>query len=179
MPRDQHRFDDVVAVLHNVHVRPGVPPVVVAAPVVLSATLPAAALLDLLDQVAPHLRGELHHDGSMHLRWARRPGIGSVEVDVKAVGSTLWLKPRAVNTGRKRWSLSSRAPAYPLALPDLPRGLLLTEVGFNTGSLQLSGMFPEWRMDLPLGWLEDIVTRLGRAGRAMSLTWPPRLSSPG
>lgn len=175
---DEHCFDDLTAVLSNVHVRPGVPPVLVAAPVQLSATLSAESLFELVDRAVPAIRGELRDDGSVHLMWSRTPGFGSLEVDVEAVGNTLWLKPRAVTTGRKRWSLPSRAPSYPLPLPNLPQGLLLTSVEFDDGHLKLAGLLPQWRMEMPLGWLEDIVTTLSRAGRGI-LTWPPRLPGTG
>jgi hypothetical protein len=167
---DQHRFDHVTAVLHNVHV----PPLLLAAPVELSAAVSAELFDAVLRQAAPQLCGELRADGTARVHWARRPALGSLEVDVQAVGSTLWLKPHAVVIRRRRWPLPAQVPVYPVGLPALPRGLLVTGVSFGSDSLQLSGLLPEWRMELPLSHLEDVITYLThRAGAgALSLAWP-------
>ena len=89
------------AVLRNVHIRPGVPPLVIAAPVELSTELPAKVFDDMLRQAAPRLHAQLNADSTAQLRWARRPGLGSLEVDVDVVGTTLWVRPRALLTGQR------------------------------------------------------------------------------
>ncbi|GAB7144317.1 LmeA family phospholipid-binding protein [Mycobacterium riyadhense] len=170
---DQHRLQSAVAVLRNVHIRPGVPPLVVAAPVELSSALPAAVFDDVLRQAAPQLRSELREDGTARLSWARRPDWAGLEVDADVVGTTLWLRPRAVITGQRRWRLPSRTPAYQVPLPELPRGLLITGVELGSDSLRLSALLPEWRMDLPLRHLEDLITRLSQG--ALSFSWPSLL----
>jgi hypothetical protein len=170
---DQHRLQSAVAVLRNAHIRPGVPPVLVAAPTDLILTLPTEIFDDVLRQAAPQLRSELCEDGTARLRWARKPGWGGLDVDVDVSGSTVWLRPRNVLTGRRRWSLPARIPAYRVSLPALPQGLLVTEVSLAPDALRLSAVLPEWRMDLPLRSLEDLVTRLSQG--AMSFTWPALL----
>jgi hypothetical protein len=171
---DQHRFDRAAAVLRNVHFRPGAPPLVVAAPAELSATLPTAFFDDVLRQAAPQLCGEMRADGTARLHWARRPGWGGLEVDVEAVGATLRLRPRALVTRRRRWSLPAWVPTYPLPLPGLPRGLLLTGVSLGSDSLQVSALLPEWRTELALKHLEDVISHLSRRAGAGALTfvWP-------
>jgi hypothetical protein len=173
---DQHRLQSAVAVLRNVHIRPGVPPLVVAAPIRLSSVLSAEIFDDVLRQAAPQLRSELREDGTARLRWARRPGWGGLEVDADVVGTTLWLRPRAVITGHRRWPLPIRTPAYQVPLPELPHGLLLTDVSLGPDSLRLSALLPEWRMDLPLRHLEDLITGLSQG--ALSFTWPSLLRGP-
>ncbi len=170
---DGHHLQSAVAVLRNVHIRPGVPPLVVAAPAQLSSALPAETFDDVLRQVAPQLRGELCEDGTARLRWARRPGWGCLEVDADVVGTTLWLRPRALITGQRRWTLPVRIPAYQVPLPELPHGLLITGVGLGLDSLQVSALLPEWRMELPLRHLEDLISRLSQG--ALSFTWPSLL----
>ena len=71
---DGNKLDRATAVLHNVHLRPSAPPVLVAAPVDLSLDLPADALDDLFRIAAPRLAGEIGPDGIARLRLARRPG---------------------------------------------------------------------------------------------------------
>ena len=172
---DQHHLQRAVAVLRNVHIRPGVPPVLVAAPIELSSALPTEIFDTVLHQSAPQLRSELCEDGTARLRWARRPGWGGLEVDVDAAGTTLWLRPRTLVTGQRRWALPARTPAYRVPLPVLPQGLLVTDVSLAPDALQLSALLPEWRMDLPLRHLEDLITRLSQG--ALSFTWPSLLRS--
>ena len=117
------RLDRATAVLRNVHLRAGTPPVLVAAPVELSLELPAGTLDDLFRVAAPRLAGEIGPDGIARLRLARRPAVGHLEVDVNLDGSTLWLKPRALVLRRKRLRLPGRTPAYRVRLPELPHGL--------------------------------------------------------
>jgi hypothetical protein len=167
---DDNRLEHAVAVLHNVHIRPGVPPVVVAAPIELSSTVPGELFDDVLNQAAPQLRAELREDGSARLQWARRPTWGSLEVDAEVVGSTLWLRPRALLAGTRRWKLPARTPARPVPLPDLPHGLLVTGVTLGSDTLELSALLPEWRMEVPLKYLEDLISRLSQG--ALSFAWP-------
>ncbi|KAA1251390.1 hypothetical protein F0Q45_04380 [Mycobacterium simiae] len=171
--QSRHHLHSAVAVLRNVHIRPGVPPLVVAAPTRLSSVLPTEIFDDVLRQVAPQLRSELREDGTARLRWARRPGWGGVEVNADVVGTTLWLRPRAVIAGHRRWRLPMRTPAYQVPLPELPHGLLLTDVSLEPGSLKLSALLPEWRMELPLRHLEELITRLSQG--ALSFSWPSLL----
>lgn len=167
---DENRLQSAVAVLRNVHIRPGVPPLVVAAPANLSTALSEEVLDGVLRQVAPQLRSELGKDGTARLRWARQPAWGGLEVDADVTGRTLWLRPRAVVTGRHRWKLPVRTPAYQVPLPELPLGLMITGVELSSDTLQVSGLLPEWRMQLPLRALEELLTRLSQG--AFSFSWP-------
>ncbi|MGB9222661.1 hypothetical protein [Mycobacterium sp.] len=174
---DEHYLNSAVAVLHNVHIRPGVPPQVVAAPAELSTTVAANIFDDVLHRAAPRVRSELSDDGKARLRWARQPGWGGVEVDVDIVastaGTTLWLRPRTLIIRQRRWTLPARTPSYQVPLPDLPHGLVVTDVRLESDSLQVSALLPEWRADLPLRQLEDLIARLSQG--ALSFTWPALL----
>jgi hypothetical protein len=170
---DEHRLESAAAVLHNVHIRPGVPPVLVAAPIQLSSALPTEIFDDVLRQSVPQLRTERGADGTARLRWSRRPAWGGLEVDVDVAGTTLWLRPRTLLTGRRRWALPARTPAYRLPLPALPQGLLVTEVSLAPDALQLSALLPEWRTELPLRNLEDLISGLSQGAR--SFAWPSLL----
>jgi hypothetical protein len=174
----QQRLQRAVAVLRNAHIRPGVPPVMVAAPVKLSTALPAEIFDDMVRQAAPQLHAQLRADRTAQLHWVRRPGWGSLEVDVDVVGTTLWVRPRALVTGltrQRRWKLPKRTPAHPVPLPELPHGLLVTGVSLGVDSLQISALLPEWRMELPLRHLEDVISQLSQG--ALSFAWPSMLRS--
>ena len=156
----EYRFDQAMAVASNVHFRPGTTSEAVAAPVELSLKLPADVLEELVAQASPQFTAEIGDDGVARLRWARRPGWGHLEVDIRIVGTALWLQPRALVVGGRRMGLPARLPIYPVELPDLPRGLLITKADIRPGAVLLYGLLPEWHMDLPLSRLEDIVAQL-------------------
>src|SRR6476469_10795699 len=66
-----NRFDRATAVLHNVHMKPTAPPVLVAAPVELTLEMPAPVLDDVFRWAAPRLSGEVDEDGIARLRLAK------------------------------------------------------------------------------------------------------------
>src|SRR5574337_203219 len=167
---DNNHLNRAVVTLHNVHLRPGTPPVVLAAPVDMTLDLPASILDDLFQWAMPRLVGEIDTGAVARLRWARRPGLGGLEVDARVDGSTLWLKPRGLLVRGRRWRLPTRIPAYPVQLPALPNGLRLTGVSWGPNSLQLTGTLAEWRMDIPLAGLEDILGQLNSMRRTLNLT---------
>lgn len=151
------RFDHASAVLHNVHVRPGAPPTLVAAPVHLTVDVPTAALDELFATTVPRLAGTIGDDAVARIRFARRPRLGHLEVDGRLDGPVLVLTPRAFTLGRRRWRLPARVPAYRVRLPELPHGLQLTDVRVEPGLLRLSGTLPEWRMDFSRHHLEYLL----------------------
>lgn len=170
---DQRYFERATVVLHNAHLRPGVPPVLVAAPVEVSMDISTHVLDEVFADALPRLSGHVDDDGVARLRWARRPALGSVEVDVKLDGSTLWLHPRALRTRTRRWALPGRTPAYPVRLPELASGLTLTSLSFSPGSLHLSGSLPQWRAEVPRGRIEEVLTQLSAVGLPINLTGRP------
>lgn len=167
---DNNRLDRATAVLHNVHLRPAAPPILVAAPVDLTVELPADAVDNLFRLAAPRLTGEIGQDGVARLRLARRPALGHVEVDAVLDGSTLWLKARALVLGRRRLRLPDGTPTYPVHLPELPHGLQLTDISIEPDKLCLSGTLQAWRVEVPRTRLEDVINQLSVVGRPLNLT---------
>ncbi len=153
-------FEQATVVLHNVHVKPGMPPLLVAAPIEVSLAVSTHALDEVLSGAV--LSGHVDDDGVARLRWARHPGLGSMEVDVRLDGSTLWLQARALRTRRHRWRLPARLPAYPVRLPELASGLTLTSLSLAPGSLRLTGGMAQWRTEMPAARVEDVLARLRR-----------------
>lgn len=141
-------FDRARVTMRNVRVRPGAPPVLVAAPVDLMLDVPAAAVDDLLRAAAPRISAAVGADGVARVRLARRPRLGHLEVEARLDGSTLWLSARRAGLGRWRWRLPARIPAYPVQLPEMAHGLQLTSLTFAPGVVRVSGRLPEWRADL-------------------------------
>ncbi len=168
-------FERATLLMHNVHLRPGAPPILVAAPVDVTVDISARALDDLWGLLSPGLRrlsGHVDDAGVARLRWARRPGFGCVEVDARLDGSTLWLQPRVLWLGRRHWRLPGRTPAYPVRLPELASGLRLTGLDFDPNTLRLTGRLPEWRAEVPRARIEYIITQLSGVGRTLVLGRP-------
>lgn len=168
------RFERADVVLRNVHLRPGVPPTLVAAPVEVTVKVSTHALDEVLGAALRRLSGHVDDDGVARLRWARRPALGSVEVDVTLDGCTLWLRPRAVRIGRRRWRLPGWIPPRAVPLPELAGGLTLTSLEFGPGALQLTGSLPQWCAEVPRARVEDVLTQLSAVGRPLNLTRRPR-----
>ena len=147
---EKRNFTAATLVLHNVHVRPGVLPVLVAAPVEVMLEMPSDALDAVFRSFFPRLTGQVDDDGVARLRLSRRPALGSLEVGVAVDGTRLWLHPRAVALRGRRWRLPRRVPSYPVELPELAGGLTLTGLSFGPQSVRLSGSLPEWRAEVPL-----------------------------
>jgi hypothetical protein len=172
---DDHRLDQAMAVLHNVHFRPSVPSEIVAAPVELTLRLPAEVLEDLVRHATPRLVVEVGEDGTARLRSARYPALGHLEVEVRVVGTALWFTPRALVVRGRRWSLPTKVPIYPIDLPDIPNGLVITQVKLQSRSVLVFGLLPEWHTDMSLGRLEDIVSQLSSRSGVLNLAraaWP-------
>lgn len=168
-------FDYAAAELHNVHISPTVPPVLVAAPVELVLEVPAPVLDDLFRWAAPRLCGEVGADGVARLRAVRSPAAGHLEVDARLDGATLWLRPRGLVLRRSRWTLPRRTPAYPVRLPRLPRDVQLTGISFAPGVVRLSASVAEWRFEAPRTRLDDLLTQLSAVGRPVHLSRLGRL----
>lgn len=144
---DEHRLATATATLHDVRLRAGVPPVLVAAPVELSIDVPAPTLERLVSRAAPRLVGRLDRRGVATVHVARRQAAGHVEVDVRLDGDTLWVVPRAL-VRRRRWPLPARTPGYPIRLPRLPTGMRIVAVELRPDAVRIVGELDEWRMEL-------------------------------
>lgn len=170
---NEYRFGRATVVLHDVRVQPSAPPLLVSAPVELTLDVPAGPLDELFRWAAPRLAGDVGPDGVARLRLANRQSAGHVEIETRLEESTLWLKPMAV-VRRRRWTLPARTPSYPVRLPPLPHGLELTGVEFDSHVVRLTGVLPEWRMEIPRTRLEDMISQLSAVGRPLNLILPSR-----
>lgn len=143
------RFATATAVLHNVAIRPSVPPVLVAAQVEMTVDVPAPALDEWFSWAAPRFRGRVGPDGTGRLHLARRPRLGHLEIDCRLDGTTVALTPRRLALGRRRLRLPARIPSYRVRLAELPHGVQLTGIAFAPHLLRLEGILPHWRMTVP------------------------------
>ena len=85
-----------------------------------------------------------------------------LEVETGAEGQSISLRPRALYLLDRRLSLP--APAFHMALPDLPAGFMLTSVEPAPGGFLLRGLFSEWQRSLSRDDLERLLAGM-RAGQ--------------
>ena len=170
------RFDQATAVLHNVHMKPTAPPVLVAAPVELTLEVPAPVLDDLFEWAAPRLSGEVGRRRNRAAATGQQAAAGPCRgrcsprrLDAVAQATRSRHPPVAVEAA------CAHARPIPVRLPELPHGLALTGISFAPDVVCLSGTLPEWRMDVPRKRLEDILNQLSVVGVPLNLTRLGRL----
>ncbi|BBZ33440.1 hypothetical protein AWB99_09540 [Mycolicibacterium confluentis] len=165
-------FTHGTARLHNVRIRPGTPPVLVAAPVHLTLDIPAATLDVLFRQVSRWFVGDVGDDGVARVHLARRAGWGYLVVDARLQESgppAVVFAPRSLVLGRRHRRIPMRLRAYRVRLPELPHGLELTQVHFEPNLLRLSGTVPEWHLEFSRRRVEVLLHQL-RTARVLTLT---------
>ena len=140
----------------NVHVRPGPRPVLVAAPVLCEALVPASAASRWLATISPRLNLTLQAGvpqiGVAGARWAR------LEVEAGARGRSIRIQPRALHLLGRRLPL--RSPAFHLSLPLLPGGIMLTSLAPAPEGFVLRGVVSEWQRPLSPDDIERLVAAM-------------------
>ncbi len=128
------QFERVVVRFANYHTRPVPRPVVVAAPVDVSAVMTSDALTGVLARVAPSWCCEVADHGRLRLRRSRRPGWGHLLVQPEVQGGVLVLRARAVGRGQRSWPLPAWLPPLRRDL-NLPDGVRLTGLEVGEGEV--------------------------------------------
>lgn len=153
-------LDGLTAVFRNVHVRPGLAPVLVAAPIELHAVAGEAVVNQL---AASHRCVVALGDGKATVRMKGWEQWGAAEIEPRISGTALHLVPKAVSMGVLRFSLPSAVmPTVAIDLPTLPHGLVITGCSLGERRLEVDAIVPmvETPLDLP------VVQQLERRARA-------------
>jgi hypothetical protein len=144
----------------NVHLRPGAPPTVVVAPVLVEGFVSAAAASRWLATVSPRLeltlRAGVPQVGLRDLPWAR------LEVQAGAGGQSVLIRPSALHLGD--WRVPLPVPAFQAPLPALPGGLMLTSVEPAPGGFAVRALLSEWQRTLSADDIGRLVAEM-RAGQ--------------
>ena len=147
----------------NVHIRPGLSPRLITAPVRVRATLGQDALDDFLADVADKVRVELGD----HVATAFRPGReawGHASVEPRLEGGRV----RLVATGLTVRSRALRAPggglpSFLIDLPTLPRGLRVTHMELGDHRVVVDALVEELEEPITAQQLAKVAS-LVRAG---------------
>ena len=130
----------------NFHTRFRSRPVLVSAPIDVSATLTGEALNEVLARAAPTFSCEITDAGDLRLQKASHPRWGYLQVLPAVESGTFVLRPSGVGRGAHLWRLGRRVlPMHPsLNIPDWVR---LTGVELHPGSLTVQFRVGEWKFD--------------------------------
>lgn len=131
----------------NVHLRPGLSPTIVAAPVLLDATVDDAALETWSSPWARRFRLEIGDDAVARIHLRGREHLGALEVGVRIENGSLVIDPAAVVAGHRRFGSIGRLPAFRVPLL-LPKGIRLTDITLLPRAISVSALVPEWSESL-------------------------------
>ena len=151
---DGGRVERLAIHAHNVHVRPGTSPVLVAAPIKLEAHLTQAQLSAWCARLAPRLRLRFNDDVPQ-FQLAGRVPWARLDVSLLASCQAVRVVPRAVRLGSCRIGL--RLPGHSIPVRWLPPDHLLTEIEVNTSEIILRGLRTEWQLPVTTSDIQKLV----------------------
>jgi hypothetical protein len=156
----QHRVSRLVLTGHNVHLRPGLTPTLVACPVAFDATLDVDDLATWVpDIVKRRLHVEIGEDSIARVHLRDREHLGSIEIDVRVEGPFLVLDPTSLVAGSRRFSALRRLPPFRLPLVT-PGDVHVNDVSLAPGKLHVSGHIPEWSESLAVSEVQRLARTL-------------------
>ncbi len=157
--------DRGTATFRNVHVQPGVPAVLVAAPVDLHVVLGQEALDRLLVAHLERFSVRLDGEGRALVALAGRERTGWAEVVPRLEGRAVRLVATGIGAIGRRIPLPRAMGTLRLELPPFPEGLRLDAIEIVGGEVQARGALDELRLPLASGRLQRF-ERLMRQGAA-------------
>jgi len=136
----------VLARLGNFHTRLRSRPILVSAPIDVTAVLTGPALNAVFVKYVPHFRCEITPTGDLRIHRANRPRWGYVQVVPAVEHGAIVLRPSGVGRGVHLWRFRRRLlPIRPrLNLPDWVR---VTGADLHPGSLEVRLRIDEWTVD--------------------------------
>jgi hypothetical protein len=154
------RVSSLAIVASNVHLRPGIVPTLVAAPVTFGATVRVDDIATWVPEIVRHrVEVDIDDDAVARVRWKDRPHLGALEMDVRVEGPFLVLDPTTFVAGTRRFSRLKWIP--PLRLPIvLPRDIIITDVSLEPGAVHVAGQLPQLTERLKVTDVQQFVRNL-------------------
>jgi hypothetical protein len=154
------RISTMRLVGHNVHLRPGITPTLVASPVTIDACVAADDLATWVPEiVGRRLHVEIGDDAVARVHLRDREHLGAVEMDVRVEGRFLVLDPTTLVAGKRRFGGLKRLPPFRLPIVT-PRNVHITDVALGPNAVHLSGHLTEWSTPLVVTDLQRFVRGL-------------------
>ncbi|RSM90534.1 hypothetical protein DMH04_03450 [Kibdelosporangium aridum] len=129
-------------------------------------TLAADVVKAKVAELQPDLVVDIGEDAVMRVKWAPRRTWGHIEVEPAVVGDCVHLKPKVLQLRTMRFRSAEKLRPTVIEIPDLPRGLRLTEVELGASKLVLRGEAERWHEKIPL---TDLLTWLATAAATFTL----------
>jgi len=165
------RLAHVRITARNMHIQPGPPPVLVAAPVWIEATVDQSAVDGVVARRSARAEVELTGEGTAKAGLLGRRRWGHVDLVPKVEGHTLALDPTSVTLrGRRLTGLARMLPRFRIPLPEQLAKHHVSEVNVADGTVVVRALLEEWREPLTAGQLDQIAARIRRfTGRVLDL----------
>ncbi len=155
----------------NVTLRPSL--TLIAAPLEVEVTVGSEFARDQMRLIRPGVLLDVDEcgaePGAMRLRWSRLPRCGHLEVTPQAAGSVIQLRPRALVIAGRRFRVVRALPPIRIGVPELPRELRLTAVEVGESEIRLRAVTREWREQLSITKLVDLLRQLTTAAANLSI----------
>ena len=160
---DVSRIERLEFRARNVHVRPGMPPTLVAAPVSWELWAAPSVIAGWLADVAP-THGLEFVEGTPLVRLPKAPSWLRLEVRPSAEGRSIRLECIALRIRSRR--LPIHLPDHTVPLPLLPDQAVLSSVETFPDKIIMRGLIHEWQRSVSQSDLQRLLARLrARDGR--------------
>jgi len=140
------RFDEVEAVLGNVHTRLGSRPSLVSAPIELSLSTSGERLTALLARWTPRFAFKFSDSGRVQVQLGKHPAWGWVELQPSVVSGTLEMKPTGLGRGSRGLRLKRSLPTIRRAVP-LPEKVRIVDLTVSHDRLEVRIRIDDWRVE--------------------------------
>jgi hypothetical protein len=145
---------------HNVHLRPGLTPTLVASPVLFEACVAVDDIATWVPEiVGRRLHVDIDDDAVARVRLRDREHLGAVEMDVRVEGPFLVLDATTLVAGRRRFGGLRRLPAFRLPIV-VPGDVTISGVTLGPRQLRVHGHLTEWSTPLAVNEVQQFVRTL-------------------
>ena len=160
---DSSRIERLEFRARSVHVRPGMPPTLVAAPVSWELWATPSVVSGWLADAAP-THGLEFIDGTPLVRLPKAPPWLRLEVQPHAEGRSIRLECVALRIVSRRVPI--RLPDHSVPVPGLPDLAVLTSVETSADKIIMRGLIHEWQRSVSQSDLQHLLAMLrAREGR--------------
>lgn len=156
---DGRRVSSLRITGRNVHLRPGLTPTLVAAPVHVEATIASDDIPTWSPAWTQRFTLEIGDDAVARIHVRDREHLGALEVDIRCEGSMLVVEPAALRAGKRRFGGLRRLPPFRVPIV-LPRGIRVTDIALAPGAVTVHALVPEWSESLVVTDLQQFARLL-------------------
>jgi hypothetical protein len=159
---EQTTLDRLELDLNNVRLRSLPAPYLVIGSIKVKVNVTSAEVHHWVKQVRPDILAEITKEGKIRARWAKAPMLGHIELRPSAGESVIYLDPTSIQIRQRPMPIAHRLKPFAITVPDLPRGLQLTQIETGPEQLILHGVTERIRERLTSIPVTELLTVLVR-----------------